>query len=33
MPVFQGLVSEEQMNELVAYIKSLSRARRRRVIR
>jgi cytochrome c oxidase subunit 2 len=24
MPVFQGLVSEEQMNELVAYIKSLS---------
>ena len=24
MPVFQGLVTEEQMNELVAYIKSLS---------
>ena len=26
MPVFQGLVSEEQLNALVAYVKSLSRA-------
>ena len=24
MPVFQGLVSEEQLNALVAYVKSLS---------
>jgi cytochrome c oxidase subunit 2 len=24
MPVFQGQVNEEQMNEVVAYIKSLS---------
>ena len=24
MPVFQGLVSEEQLNELVAYVKSLN---------
>jgi cytochrome c oxidase subunit 2 len=26
MPVFQGLVSEEQLTELVAYVKSLSAA-------
>jgi len=26
MPVFQGLVGEEQLNALVAYIKSLSAA-------
>ena len=26
MPVFQGLVSEEQLNALVAYVKSLSAA-------
>jgi hypothetical protein len=24
MPVFQGLVNEEQLNELVAYVKSLN---------
>ncbi len=24
MPVFQGLVTEEQLNSLVAYVKSLS---------
>ena len=28
MPVFQGLVSEEQLNALVAYMKSLSRRSR-----
>ena len=27
MPTFQGLVSEEQVNALVAYIKSLSAAK------
>ena len=26
MPTFQGLVSEEQLNALVAYVKSLSEA-------
>jgi cytochrome c oxidase subunit 2 len=26
MPVFQGLVDEEQLNELVAYVKSLNPA-------
>jgi mono/diheme cytochrome c family protein len=26
MPTFQGLVSEEQLNALVAYVKSLSAA-------
>ena len=30
MPVFQGLVSEEQLNALVAYVKSLSPAPRER---
>ena len=29
MPTFQGQVSEEEINELVAFIKSLKRARRR----
>ena len=29
MPTFQGLVSEEQVNALVAYVKSVSRRRRR----
>ena len=28
MPTFQGLVSEEQLNALVAYVKSLSHGRR-----
>jgi mono/diheme cytochrome c family protein len=26
MPVFQGLVSEEQLNALVAYVKSLNQS-------
>ena len=26
MPVFQGLVTEEQLNSLIAYVKSLNQA-------
>ncbi len=29
MPTFKGQVSEEEINELIAYLKSLHRARRR----
>ena len=29
MPTFQGMVSEEQLNALVAYVKSMSGVRRK----